>query len=655
MSIYQKIKDTAKKIKDTAVAKLLPPKTTNTGGGGSWSAPKVNNVASVAAANTPKKDIAVSQLSNTINSLKNGAPPNQSVLPKNQSTIPSPSAIQIVTNTKTGKTSMVDVTKPKIDVQAAVDKATGGKAGGSSKYSASTSKTASISDPISIASSDYSFGLGDIGTQADIVPTDTPLETASLSTPSSQRSSQQSSGSGSSGGGGASGSSSPTSSRGTDTMSARDKALADAMTEAQRISREVGILSAKEESAAQDAVVSDTTETQSETDAFNYLKEQPDNGAITLLNEEIKNIKDNLRENEKTIGKTYDVKQTGMEGTQASETGQASVGIANAGGYLGFSGSGQGVMLSLAESHRAELVSLESERQQALQEARNAAATRRYDIVRLKANEIARIDQEKYERTKDYNAEVKKEADKTKEEAKKLRTQNDILTAIKGGAKTVESIFNELGGRVDINDIKDTLDTISGGDEGSFKLSPTQTAGLLGSGMSAADIKTLVGEVSENGYTEELRSQLTPLERAAVDKVFREKATGDNTVAGYSFDGTEITGTTLQVIDGFTTLKELTPTVREKVKKEMYALGFGDSKVPAWFDATFMEEAGYPTGAVPESSLLDFYKKNDLTKGRAVKPFSTLQKDAWNNYRLKKIGSGTSSGSGESSWETEYD
>ncbi len=649
MSIFKKIKDTAKKIKDIAVAKLLPPKTTNTGGGGSWSAPKVNNVASVAGANT-QKPTAVNQLVNTVNSLKNGAPQNQSVLPKNQSTIPSPSSKQIVTDPKTGKTSMVDVTKPKINVQAAVDKATGGKSGGSSKYSAPTSKTAANSDPISIASSNYSYGLGDLSAEVDT------MFTEALSTPSAQRTSQQSSGSGSgsgsSGGKGAGGASSPTSSRGSDTMSARDKAIAAAIAEGERLTKEVGILAAKEESAAADAVVSDTTETQSETDAFNYLKDTPDDSALKLLNEEIKNIKDNLRENEKTIGKAYDVKETGMEGAQASETGQASVGIANAGGYLGFSGSGQGVMLSLAESHRAELVSLESERQQALQEARNAAATRRFDIVRLKADEIARIDQEKYERTKDYNAEVKKEADKTKEEAKTQKTQTDIFNAIQGGAKTAKDIFNKLGGKTDIKEINDFLEQMSSSASGggNFKFTGDETANFLGAGMSQSDISTLQEYVNENGYNETIRSSLTPAERAVADKVYGRKTGTNSSTAFTTEDGVAISDTTMQVLDGFTTIKSLTPTAAAKVRAELYALGFDSDKVPNWFDAGTVGEM---MGAeLTQEFLESFYKINmepTVIDAAMQKYTSKFISDAWKNYRTRIFAEKPSSANGVSS------
>lgn len=671
MGILSKAKSKLKSVVNTAAKKVYNTvnnavaKVTNTtsakssgggsggGGGGSWSAPKINNVASVAAANpTSPKTTAVNQLVNTVNQLKNGTQPNQSVVPKNQSTIPSPSAIQPVTDPKTGKTSMVDVTKPKIDVQGAIDKATGGKAGPQSKAPSSTNQSRLPDSPIQTVSSygtiDTNFGLGDFEEAADTAFT-TASSPSSTSSPSSSRSSSSSSSSPSSGGGG---SSAPTSQRGANVQSARDQAIASAKAEAERLAKEVGLLSAKDESAAADAVVSDTTETQSETDAFNYLKEQPDNSALKLLDEEIKNLKQNLRENEKTIGKAYDVKQTGIEGQQASETGQASVGIANAGGYLGFSGSGQGVMLSLAESHRAELVSLESERQQALQEARNAAATRRYDIVRLKADEIARIDQEKYERTKEYNAEVKKEADKTKEEAKKTRVQTDIFNAIQGGAKTAKDIFQKLGGKTDISEINDFLEQMSSSVGGKFKFTGDETAGFLGAGMSQDDISALQEYVNENGYNDTIRNSLTPAERAVADKVYGLKTGNNSNTSFRTEEGVDISDTTMQVLDGFTTLKSLTPTAAAKVRSELYALGFGSDTVPDWFDAdTVTEMMGVE---LTQEFLEGFYKLNmepSVIDAAMNKYTSRFIQDAWKNYRArvyaeKPTGGGSSSGGG---------
>lgn len=643
------------------------------GGGGSWSTPSVKNVASVVQAKPSSggsKKITIPTvpagpqstipnpgkmtLQQTVNNLKSDQTLKTTSGNVNQSTIPSPSAIQIVTDPKTGKTSMVDVTKPKIDVQGAIDKATGGKAGGQSKLSsAKTSTTTPLETVSSFGAVDTNFGLGDLQTAAldSFTAASTPTSAPS-SAPSSSSSSSSSKGSS----GGGSGSSAPTSSRGVNVQSARDQAIASAKAEAERLAKEVGLLSTKDESAAQNAVVTDTPVTQEEADAMKKMKDvdlSPSKKALRLLDEEIKRNEQNLKDNLSAIGSGFDVKQTGMEGQQLNETGQTSVGIANAGGYLGFSGSGTGVMLKLAESHRAELTALESERQTALQEARNAAANRRFDIVRLKADEIARIDQETYERTKNYNAEVKKEAEKGVEEAKRSKTQTDIFNAIQGGAKTAKDIFKKLGGKTDIAEINDFLEQMTPSSKTGFKFTGNETASFLGSGMSQDDISALQEYVNENGYDETVRSSLTPAQRVVADEVYGRKTGNTSSTAFTTEDGVAISDTTMQVLDGFTTLKNLTPTAAAKVRAELYALGFDSDKVPTWFDADTVQEM---MGVELTQEFLENFYKFNMEPTVLAQAMATQTKrfitDAWKNYRSrifadKPAGSGsTSSGSG---------
>lgn len=71
-------------------------------------------------------------------------------------------------------------------------------------------------------------------------------------------------------------------------------------------------------------------------------------------------------------------------------------------------------MLNLAKSHRVEMQSLESKRQQAIADARTAAASRRFDVVKLKAGEIKDIEQEQYVRDQDYYKKTKEIADEEK-------------------------------------------------------------------------------------------------------------------------------------------------------------------------------------------------------------------------------------------------
>lgn len=94
------------------------------------------------------------------------------------------------------------------------------------------------------------------------------------------------------------------------------------------------------------------------------------------------------------INAQFDETKRQTEDTQARETGATSVGLARIGGYLGNSASGTGAMLNLAQTHRTEILSLETKRSAALQEANNAYNERRFEFVKLKLNEAKSIEKE---------------------------------------------------------------------------------------------------------------------------------------------------------------------------------------------------------------------------------------------------------------------
>ena len=492
----KKIKDAAvKKVKDTFAP---PPKKGNnvqnainaaTGGlsGGKSNVPG-------SPADIAKKAAAASGTALGYSNYNYGLKPKNNVQ----------AAIDKATGGVAGPKSMVPTGNK---VQDAINAATGGKKGGSSKSGGGGGSSSKINTSfMSLGSPDYSYGLGDIGLSSS----------SQSSSPTTTYNTGSGSVSGGSGGGGGAGGAS----------SIADQ-LSQVEAEARRIQAEVDKMAKQGETAADGAVASDTEEVNYEKEALRKLKEAgllPDDSGLDMLNDEIRRNEQNLKDNLANVNAGYNVQQTGMQNAQLGETGQLSAQIANAGGYLGFSGSGTGVMLKLAESHRAELVSLESQRQNALQEARNAAAERRFDIVRLKADEIARIDQEKYERVQEYNKEVKAQAQADLEKAKTLKTQSDIMEAIGGGATTVEDIFNKLKGTVSVEEIKSVLGatTKSASSIGSgFKLTSSNTASLMGAGMTQDDVAALNEYVNENGYDEAIRSQLPPAQRAAADKIFK--------------------------------------------------------------------------------------------------------------------------------------
>lgn len=395
--------------------------------------------------------------------------------------------------------------------------------------------------------------------------------------------------------------------------------LKNAEREALKIQEKVTKLREQEMTAANNTYVSDAPEVQEEKRASEQIKNAgmaaPTREALTLMDVELARLKDQLRSEMEVINSDFERQNRDLQEKQERETGATSVGLAQAGGYLGFTGSGTGVMLKLAESHRAELSDLDARRQKAINDARRASAERRFDIVRLKADEIARIDQETYERQEKYNERVREEAEAATQKAEEVKAQQDIFTAIQSGAKTAEDIFKKLGGTTDIKQISDFLENMSGGSStGKFKYSATDTASLLGSGMSQDDISALNEFVNENGYTDEVRNALSPEQRKAADNIYKLKTgtgvdDGTDTGIGVTFpDGTPILSTTAQVIDGFTTLKELTPTAREKVRKQLYKLGFNEKTPPTWFDFRTVEES--LGEEITQEFLEDYYNVN---------------------------------------------
>ena len=364
---------------------------------------------------------------------------------------------------------------------------------------------------------------------------------------------------------------------------------------------------------------------------------------LSYLDDEIKRIQDDLKSEIEAINAQAEVDKANKVGAQASETGQTSVGLANAGGYLGFSGSATGVLLNLAKTHRAELQSLDAQRQQAIFEAQDAARNSQFDLVKLKAQELKDIEQEEYNRKQDYLNRTRVINEKEAEKKEKVRVENDIYTAIQGGAKTVADIFAQLGGEVDAATISKFLENITPESAEGFKFSAAQNASLLGSGMSMDDIRATSEYISANGYDETIKAALTPAQRAAVDKIFKTGAIGTGTgtnftaqeqrkleqaglltaprqeqldyLYGDSGDGEEpyesvYTG---QILDNETTLDALPSKVQEQVREELLNIGFGSDVVPEWY--------------------LNYVEANTMQT-----PTAESLKSNWTSYRKKALG-----------------
>lgn len=85
-------------------------------------------------------------------------------------------------------------------------------------------------------------------------------------------------------------------------------------------------------------------------------------------------------------------RQTGE--AQKREVGSTSASLARIGGYLGGSASGTGAMLNLAETHKNEVLKLESQRATAIREANTAITDKQFQVAKLKVEEAREIEKE---------------------------------------------------------------------------------------------------------------------------------------------------------------------------------------------------------------------------------------------------------------------
>lgn len=231
---------------------------------------------------------------------------------------------------------------------------------------------------------------------------------------------------------------------------------------------------------------------------------------------------------EKNINEQFDATKASLGEQQRKETGSTSAGIARAGGYLGFSGSSQGVLINLAETHRAEMSGLEAKRQAALQEARNAYEEKQFAAAQQRYKEAKEYENESYQRQQDYFAKVKAATDKAKKDEEDELAYAQILDAYQSGSTSEFDIYKALEGKVSPDQINTFFTKLkpktAPGDR--FKLSNTQLGQLLGAGMGQADIQALSDYVNEKGYTDELKATLTPYQRRVMDSIYTLKPAG---------------------------------------------------------------------------------------------------------------------------------
>lgn len=123
---------------------------------------------------------------------------------------------------------------------------------------------------------------------------------------------------------------------------------------------------------------------------------------LKYINDYIKGLSRRYELERNSISADYEEQKKNLEKTQAREAGSTQAGILRMGGYLGESGSGTGVLLTQAEQHKNELLSLQGKKDKALLEAQNAYEDKNFEAAN-KAYTIAMdIEDKMYNRQQDF-------------------------------------------------------------------------------------------------------------------------------------------------------------------------------------------------------------------------------------------------------------
>ena len=133
----------------------------------------------------------------------------------------------------------------------------------------------------------------------------------------------------------------------------------------------------------------------------NTATTQAHNDYLTQLQTQMDALEQRRIREEQGINASFDQKAQQQKQAQAGETGTYTSTLARIGGYLGDSASASGALVNLATQHQYEINDLESKRQSALNEARNAITDKQFALATAKANEA-----------KDYAKEINDRKDK---------------------------------------------------------------------------------------------------------------------------------------------------------------------------------------------------------------------------------------------------
>lgn len=134
-----------------------------------------------------------------------------------------------------------------------------------------------------------------------------------------------------------------------------------------------------------------------------------------------------------SINSDFAEQQTELGQSQKSETGSTTAMLARAGGYLGSSGSGTGVLLNLAQTHATEVANLESKKQAAIQAAQSAIDDSEFGVAEKMAQNAKDIEQTINDRKQQFFDDTQKVIDEQRNDSQFQQTKvQDDLKALSG-------------------------------------------------------------------------------------------------------------------------------------------------------------------------------------------------------------------------------
>jgi len=147
-----------------------------------------------------------------------------------------------------------------------------------------------------------------------------------------------------------------------------------------------------------------------QTESITQQQTEPDNTALQstfdqsqlLLQNYMHQLEERRKQEIEGINKGFDIRGEEQADAQVREKGATSVGLARMGGFLGGSASGTGVLLTLAKSHRQEVVALEAMRQDAIHKAQTAYADKQFALARSMVDDAQKFEEQIYQRNQDF-------------------------------------------------------------------------------------------------------------------------------------------------------------------------------------------------------------------------------------------------------------